>query len=70
MRHYRRSEDADTHIEHVLVPQNLRAGHETEQYTRQTRLGKEQFRCEACADDSDQRDNQSLHVSKALVLKI
>ena len=70
VRHDGGAQDADAHVEHLLVPQDLAGRHHPQQHRRQTRLGKQQLEGKTGGNGNDQGDDQRFDIPESLGLKI
>ena len=70
VRHNRRADDADADVKHLLIRDDVRPRHESEHHADEAGFGKDQFSGEASGDGRDERDDQRLDVTKALLLEV
>jgi len=70
MRHNGRAQNADADVKHLLVHDDVRAGHKTAHYAQEIWFGKDQLGAETAGDGCDQRDHQRFDITKTLLLKV
>ena len=70
MRHDRRAEDAEREIEHVGFGQDLARRRKAAHHVAPLRIRKCDLHAEAQGDHGEERDDESLHIAKADILKV
>ena len=70
MWHNRRPQNANGHINHVAVVQDLRRRKATQRHRTEVRLGQHKLNAETHRDDADEREHQHLNQAESFILQV